>query len=531
MWSLMLKIFESLAILSLDLTSVALPVIDAGIQVWNSISINNEVFVKNEEWGEVTPAHEFMPRQKIGKLEKRDTECLSRNCSSRYINQALNGDFSKVKNKLLEIYISESLNFEVSYETVISVAIIQFPAVCLAFFGIFKAFTKHGVSCPAFTDSLKAICLIFVPFCLVELFGVIAFQSMLLQIFLEKVKMILDAIFGDCTTSFMQNFDLLFFLPNKDSTGRDKLLALEMTKLIFGTCIQLCFQMVLLLGYTKTEEVEYSQIFSIVLSFLVICRSGVSIARFKRKQQQDNSYNNEENVSQKLKAYLQEEAEKITKEKTKEILCCTLILLLSITANIGTLILTVLVFNWFGSIYIVFVFLCNLIVSVILPFSMLERLEQKLKIEFKLHKETDNESFKRKVTRPLGPRVARGILTSLSNIFFISRPVEETSYHRVKLMVLLQILRFPINFLTGLTVLTYTLGYSSYSPTLKSKLSSCCAIFLLAGVLKLILVFMKAYNRYKESEFYAVTPEKEPLNSIKEESINLNGIEEENTRK
>merc|ERR1711933_324073 len=157
MWASILKILEPLLIVTLDVTSVVFPVLDTGIQVWNGITINKTSFVKNMEWGEVTPAYESVSDTKSGKFTKRDVVCLRTNCSATSKEEnsydSLNGDFTKARNKLLEL---EWLNLEVTYETVISIAIIQFPAVCLALFGVYKAVISHGVSCQAVKDSLHA---------------------------------------------------------------------------------------------------------------------------------------------------------------------------------------------------------------------------------------------------------------------------------------------------------------------------------------------------------------------------------------
>ena len=87
-------------------------------------------------------------------------------------------------------------------------------------------------------------------------------------------------------------FDFFHFLPNKDKRingNKDKMLCIELTKVVFGTCFQFGFQLILYFGYTKQGEVEYSQIFSKVTSLFVICKVGVSIVRFKRRTQEDNT--------------------------------------------------------------------------------------------------------------------------------------------------------------------------------------------------------------------------------------------------
>ena len=88
--------------------------------------------------------------------------------------------------------------------------------------------------------------------------------------------------------------DLLHFLPSKGTDNRDKILSVEMIKIVFGSCLQLCFQSCLLFGYTK--KTNTSQIISIVSSSNIICKVRVDIIRFKRKTLQ----NEEKEESAKL---------------------------------------------------------------------------------------------------------------------------------------------------------------------------------------------------------------------------------------
>ena len=61
--------------------------------------------------------------------------------------------------------------FFVSDEVLISLALIQLPAVVLAVLGIAKAFHKHGCTCQGLHHVFKASLLVFIPFFLLELVG------------------------------------------------------------------------------------------------------------------------------------------------------------------------------------------------------------------------------------------------------------------------------------------------------------------------------------------------------------------------
>ena len=58
----------------------------------------------------------------------------------------------------------------VSLQTIVSLALLQLPAVCLAVYGIFCAMNRTRIR-DKFSDSLLALTIIFFPFCLTELFA------------------------------------------------------------------------------------------------------------------------------------------------------------------------------------------------------------------------------------------------------------------------------------------------------------------------------------------------------------------------
>ena len=64
-----------------------------------------------------------------------------------------------------------SFGFSVTGEVLISLALIQLPAVVLAVLGIAKAFHKHGCTCQGLHHVFKASLLVFIPFFLLELVG------------------------------------------------------------------------------------------------------------------------------------------------------------------------------------------------------------------------------------------------------------------------------------------------------------------------------------------------------------------------
>ena len=79
-----------------------------------------------------------------------------------------------------------------------------------------------------FADSLLALILIFLPFCLTELFTLLEFEfaKSWRNFVVNKIKLccqaILDLICGKCSDKAAATFDLLKFLPNKDPKGKDR---------------------------------------------------------------------------------------------------------------------------------------------------------------------------------------------------------------------------------------------------------------------------------------------------------------------
>ena len=115
----------------------------------------------------------------------------------------------------------------VSLETIVSLALLQLPAVCLAVYGIFCALSQPRIK-DKFTDSLLALTIIFLPFCLTELFALLEFEFAQgwVNFVVNKIKLgcqkVLDLICGKCSDKAVATFDLLKFLPNKDPKGKDR---------------------------------------------------------------------------------------------------------------------------------------------------------------------------------------------------------------------------------------------------------------------------------------------------------------------
>ena len=115
----------------------------------------------------------------------------------------------------------------VSLQTMVTLALLQLPAVGLAIYGVICALKQRRIR-DKFSDSLLAITLTFLPFCLTELFALLQFEfgQTWITFLVDKVKLgcqkALDLICGKCSDNAVASFDLLKFLPSNDPTGKDR---------------------------------------------------------------------------------------------------------------------------------------------------------------------------------------------------------------------------------------------------------------------------------------------------------------------
>ena len=76
----------------------------------------------------------------------------------------------------VEIVISENFTLVVSLETIVSLVLLQLPAVCLALYGVFCALQHKAVG-DKIVDSLLALTVMFLPFCIIEFFVLLEIEN------------------------------------------------------------------------------------------------------------------------------------------------------------------------------------------------------------------------------------------------------------------------------------------------------------------------------------------------------------------
>ena len=121
-----------------------------------------------------------------------------------------------------------------SLQTVITFALLQLPAVCLALYGVICAF-RQPKNQPKKTivhkiiDSLLALTVIIFPYCFTEIFTLVQFEftDKGVDYLVTGVKSLCQKVYVKVVdlfpnTAAKTTFDLLKFLPNKDRNGRER---------------------------------------------------------------------------------------------------------------------------------------------------------------------------------------------------------------------------------------------------------------------------------------------------------------------
>ena len=57
-----------------------------------------------------------------------------------------------------ETVVREDVRFVITAESLLSLALVQLPGICLGILGIMKAIINHGLSTQTFKDSLRCLC-------------------------------------------------------------------------------------------------------------------------------------------------------------------------------------------------------------------------------------------------------------------------------------------------------------------------------------------------------------------------------------
>ena len=262
-------------------------------------------------------------------------------------------------------------------------------------------------------------------------------------------------------------------------------LSIEAAKLVAGSCLQLVFQAVLLGRFTSWKDFKVSQVISILSSALMITKVAVEIMLFQRANPNTEPTEDSKTMKEKVRELACE-----LMNTLKKFLFALPLLLSSLVFNTGTLILTIVVTEWASAFYVCLVLLLNLTISFLDPYSILQTVEQKLKLTYKFSKLEEEEEVK----RVKKSNVLRGLFTSWANLFIFLRPVENMSYHKITQTILLQ----PVRFLVNITTLSILVGLTWTPPhrhTQVQEISLIVSFFLVfaAGLINMLEFFRYFY--------------------------------------
>ena len=331
-----------------------------------------------------------------------------------------------------------NVKLSISLEGAISIGLVQLPGICLGLYGIYEAFRLSGCSKKGALDALRAFLLFFLPFFIVELVEVIeifniskkyfSFESFqFVQFFLSSgINLCCSLLCGKVGEGGSEKFNLLFFIGREDKTGRTKILALDAAKVFFGSVLQLSLQIYFI--QVQFVEVEMSQIFSVVSSLLLICKTGYEILSFTA----DGKMPDYKNTKEKIKGKIMEKVRLIP-----GLLSWLPLLLSSLVFKMGTINLCILFFGWYSLIIFFGFFIFNCLSYYFAHLDILRKMMGGYKIVHDIDEEEEEEGKKIDVKEML--------FTSYGNIFLITRSVSAMSASNLKTAILLQPLQFLLS--------------------------------------------------------------------------------------
>ena len=317
-----------------------------------------------------------------------------------------------------EDLISVTFNIKITLEGAISLGLVQLPGICLGLFGVFRAFQRSGLSKQSVKDSLRSCLLFFLPFFIVELIEFVHF------ILSAGINLCCALVCSKVGEGMVSKFDLLFFLGNKDSTGKEKILALDSAKVFFGSVLQFCVQFYFI---EISKEIRWSQCFSVVSSLLLITKTGYEIMSYTRDTRE-----HQEELSFRQKAWQ-------LLRTFGDFLTWLPLLGSNLVFKLGTINLCILFFGWYSILAIFLIFLINILSSFLATNTTIKSKLRNYQLNPSTDLPDDDSAAK-------SPSFLTLLYTSYTNIFIISRTVATKSKTNLTLAILQQ----PLHFIVGI---------------------------------------------------------------------------------
>ena len=186
----------------------------------------------------------------------------------------------------------------------------------------------------------------------------------------------------------------------------------------------------------------------------------------------------------------------------KKVIHCFPMLLSSLIFQSGTLILLISIFHEYSVIFMLMVLLGNFIICHFPPYSWLFRIETKFQLQYKYEEGMPDEDM----------HGLKSILMAYSNLFLIMRgPIENMTHYRSAQILLMQPLRFTLNFiiLIAMFVLTWAPHVNSTGSGFQFSgreviLTAIYVLVILSGLFNLfemIRYFYRSTRFFKEDMF------------------------------
>ena len=364
-------------------------------------------------------------------------------------------------------FVNLNFNIKISLEGAISLGLVQLPGVCLGLFGVFKAFQRSGLSKQSLKDSLRSCLLFFLPFFIVELIEFVHF------ILSAGINLCCGLVCSKVGEGMVSKLDLLSFLGNKDSTGKEKILALDAAKVFFGSVLQFCVQFYFI---EISKEIQWSQCLSVASSLLLITKTGyeiMSYTRDTREHQQELSFR--QKACQLLRTF-------------GDFLTWLPLLGSNLVFKLGTINLCILFFGWYSILAILLIYLTNILSSILATSTCIKNMFRTYQLVHSSDLVDDDSAEK-------SPSILALLYTSYTNIFMISRTVAPKSQANLSLAFLLQPLHSIVAISFIAVFMSWDFDFSIYTVVFnednKFKLATenTPTIFLISGLFSAFLCF------------------------------------------
>ena len=273
----------------------------------------------------------------------------------------------------------------------------QFEIFLSGLYGIQQALAKNGLSKKAVKDSLRSCLLFFLPFFVVE------FLEFLKFFFSGGINACCSFLFSKISESTAEKFDILFFIGNEDKTGKAKIIALDASKIFFGSVIQMSVQVYFI--EVSGQEPKSSQILSVVSSLLLICKTGYEVISYTNPGIGKNT--SRQTTMEKIKGKIMDFLKLIPGVLSELPLLAT-----TLVFKLGTINLCILFFGWWAIFVLLTFFLLNVLSCYLVRLDRVSKLFAGYRIVLQDLEEEETEKK---------PGLKHILYTSYANMFMFTR--------------------------------------------------------------------------------------------------------------